>query len=90
MDVKAALETAPTIGTERMSERETAAYLGINSRTLQGFRFRREGPPYLKIGGRVLCDRIDVDACLASCRVVPDAADVSTVDQGRRRRLNSP
>jgi Helix-turn-helix domain len=59
----------------RLSEREAAAYLGVRSeRTLQDWRHRRVGPPYAKLGRRVVYDVADLDAMLAAGRVEPKAA----------------
>ena len=58
----------------RLSEREAAGYLGISVRTLQDWRQRRTGPAYSKVGRRVVYDVLDLDAFLASGRVVPSEA----------------
>ena len=36
-----------------LETRDAAKELGLSPRTLEGWRRRREGPPYLKIGRRV-------------------------------------
>ncbi|MBA3929015.1 MAG: DNA-binding protein [Xanthomonas sp.] len=58
----------------RVSEREAASYLGIAQRTVQDFRLRRVGPPYFKLGKRIVYDLADLDAFLAAGRVEPKAA----------------
>jgi predicted DNA-binding transcriptional regulator AlpA len=35
------------------SERELAAVLGVSVKTIQGWRFRSEGPPWKKLAGTV-------------------------------------
>ncbi len=39
---------------ELINEREAAAFLGLTSRTLQGFRWKGGGPRYIKISSRCL------------------------------------
>jgi hypothetical protein len=34
-----------------LKERDAAAFLAVTARTLQTWRFRREGPPYIKLSG---------------------------------------
>lgn len=61
-------------------ERELEAYSGIPARTLQGWRLRRQGPPYFKLGtGRkapILYDIGEFMAWLESCRITGAAAAV--------------
>lgn len=44
-----------------LNEKEAAKVLGLAKRTLQNWRFRRMGPAYLKIGGRVAYLAEDLD-----------------------------
>lgn len=43
---------------------ETAVYLKIGKKTLENWRSLGEGPPYLKLGGRVRYDPRDLDQWL--------------------------
>jgi len=51
-----------------------AAYTGLAPKTLENMRWRREGPPYVKLGGRVLYRKVDVDAWLEQHLVQPRGA----------------
>lgn len=53
---------------ECMSTRELAAMIGLGEITLQQMRHRGEGPPFVKLGRRVIYRRADVDAWLAENR----------------------
>jgi predicted DNA-binding transcriptional regulator AlpA len=46
-----------------------AIRLGISHRTLENWRSRGEGPPFHKLGGRVIYDSEDVDEWLSRCQV---------------------
>jgi excisionase family DNA binding protein len=46
-----------------LSQQEAAAYLGISYWTLRDLTFRGE-VPHVKIGRRILIDRLDLDAYL--------------------------
>jgi predicted DNA-binding transcriptional regulator AlpA len=48
-------------------------YIGIGPRTLPVWRNLGKGPKYLKIGGKVLYRREDLDAWLTSRLVDPEA-----------------
>jgi len=50
------------------NEREAADALGISAATLAKWRALGKGPPFLKIGRRVLYDASDLRAYLASAR----------------------
>ena len=41
---------------------EAAAYVGLSPRTLERYRVIGDGPPYLRVGRRVLYRRADLDA----------------------------
>src|ERR1039458_6319539 len=48
---------------KQLSEREVEEQYGINARTLQGWRTRKKGPPYLKVGGTLVrYNRIELEA----------------------------
>ena len=44
---------------------EAARYLGLSPKTLQRMRVTGEGPPYVKVGRRVIYDRLDLDGWAA-------------------------
>lgn len=46
------------------SEKDVADYLGRPPGTLRNWRYRDEGPRYIKVGGRVMYRWSDVDAYL--------------------------
>lgn len=52
-----------------LSQADAATYLGISYWTLRDLVFRRE-LPYVKIGRRVLVDRLDLDAYLDRSKVL--------------------
>jgi hypothetical protein len=47
---------------------EAAAALRVSPWTLACWRSRRTGPPYVKIGGRVAYQNVDLEAYLAARR----------------------
>jgi hypothetical protein len=53
------------------TEKQEAARLRVSTRTLQAWRYRGGGPPYLKLGsgswGAIRYDPADVDAWLEEC-----------------------
>jgi hypothetical protein len=51
----------------RLTEHELARHWRLSRRTLQRWREARIGPPWLKIGGRVLYQRQDVLAFEKAC-----------------------
>ena len=52
----------------KLSEIETAARLNLPRKTLSNWRSSGGGPPYFKLGARVLYDERDLDEWLESCR----------------------
>jgi predicted DNA-binding transcriptional regulator AlpA len=56
------------------TEDGTAQYIGKPAKTLSQWRWRGEGPPYVKCGNSVRYRRIDVDAWLARNTVHPRSA----------------
>jgi hypothetical protein len=50
------------------SESELSAYSGISKRTLQGWRLRNQGPPWVKFGGAVKYDIQRFEAWAISCQ----------------------
>lgn len=51
-----------------LSQQEAAGYLGISYWTLRDLVFRRE-LPFVKIGRRILIDRLDLDAYLDRSKI---------------------
>jgi len=51
-----------------LSQQDAARYLGISYWTIRDLVFRREIPP-VKIGRRVLVDRVDLDAYLDRSKI---------------------
>jgi hypothetical protein len=53
---------------KKLSEREVALEYGIPARTLQGWRFRKKGPPYQKLAGTIVkYDRAALETWIANC-----------------------
>jgi predicted DNA-binding transcriptional regulator AlpA len=53
--------------------REQASRVGFAGKTFDNWRSAGRGPPYYKVGGRVLYDDAEVDAWLSGYRVDPAA-----------------
>ena len=53
---------------QRLRTREAAAYLGLSPRTLESWRVRGCGPPFLKLGGTVQYDIGDLEQYVADNR----------------------
>ncbi len=47
---------------------ELANKLGLKPQTLRKWRWQKKGPPYLKIGGKVLYDPEEISVYLDECR----------------------
>jgi excisionase family DNA binding protein len=63
----------PSVSEPRLlSQQEAAHYLGISYWTVRDLVFRRE-IPFIKIGRRVLVDRLDLDAYLDRSKIHPGA-----------------
>ena len=63
--------TRPAVGEELMDEAEAAAYLRLSPRTLQDFRTDKKGPPYSKLGRRIVYERTDLKQWWRENRVEP-------------------
>jgi len=50
-----------------MKEAEVAEVLGISTRTIQAWRWKGDGPEYVKVGGSVRYKETDVEAFLRPC-----------------------
>lgn len=59
----------------------TATYLGKPVKTLQQWRWKREGPAYIKVGRAVRYRRADVERWLDEQTVLP--ADATNADRGQ-------
>lgn len=66
-------QTEQHVGGDLVAESGAAAHIGRPVRTLQQWRYRGEGPPYIKVGGRVRYSLRDLDAWLLAHRVDPAA-----------------
>jgi len=53
----------------RLTANEAAEYLRVSPLTLQDWRHKRIGPPYFKVGKRVVYQRSDLDAFMQSTKV---------------------
>jgi hypothetical protein len=67
------LNRPPTKHTEktlsrRLHRKLAAPYIGVSVSWLDKARLRGVGPPFLRVGTRVIYDVEDLDAFLASCR----------------------
>lgn len=71
-----ATETASA--TRRITTKEAATHLGISHRTLEQLRWQGKGPPFYKIGSRVIYDLQDLDEWFAGTK------RLSTADPGGR------
>jgi hypothetical protein len=54
-----------------LDENEAAECLHVSKRTLQGFRQKRVGPVWIRVGGRVRYRPSDLDAYIDAARVLP-------------------
>lgn len=54
-----------------LSEAAAAQRLGLSIKTLQGWRYRRTGPPYVKVGGAVRYRPTDLEAWLQARTITP-------------------
>ena len=57
-----------TDGTNYLSTRQAAEWLGLSTRTLDRYRVSGDGPVFHRFGGRVRYLRADLDAWAASRR----------------------
>jgi predicted site-specific integrase-resolvase len=51
-----------------VNQTQAAEILGVNPRTLEGWRLRGNGPVFVKYGGRVVYDTADIAAFMAARR----------------------
>jgi len=71
-----------------LNQKELARRWGISHRTLERWRYCGQGPAFLKLGGRVLYRRSEIDAFeqsqLSRALAVSNAIDKHSGAQGRR------
>jgi predicted DNA-binding transcriptional regulator AlpA len=73
-----------SLQTKQLSERQVEEEFGINARTLQGWRTRKKGPPYLKVGGTLVrYNRIELEAWITSSPHFLSGKDAKA--RGRRK-----
>lgn len=61
----------PQVGGDLVDEGVAGDHVGRSKRTLQQWRYRGEGPPYIKCGKAVRYSLRDLDAWLLKHRVEP-------------------
>ncbi len=66
-----------------LNRTEAAHFLGISRRTLEKWAVTGDGPPFYKLGGRVLYDQSDLEDWIASKR------RLSTSDPGQEAASNA-
>jgi len=55
-----------------INEADAAAYLGVSVKTLQRWRFKRRGPAYSKVGGKLVRYSLDdLNLFTDQCRIDP-------------------
>ena len=62
-----AVPTPVDLTHSELTDVEAGAYMRLNPKTLANWRSKGRGPKFLKIGGRVLYPRAELDAYKASC-----------------------
>lgn len=60
------------MSTKHFNQYELAKRWNISQRTLERWRWKRKGPPYLKIGGRVVYELDAVESYERAHRRIPD------------------
>ena len=58
---------------DRLSDKEAADYIGVSIATVRSWRFKRIGPPYLKIIRRIYYRRSDLNEWIDKCAIHPEA-----------------
>jgi len=56
---------------ELLTELEAAEFLGVKGQTLRAWRHRNQGPPYLKLAGKIKYRSEDLSTYVEGSRVVP-------------------
>ena len=63
---------APQSSSAFLSESDAAEYLGISKKTLQRWRFKRRGPAYSKVGGKLVRYSLDdLNLFISQARIDP-------------------
>lgn len=57
-----------------LSEKEAAELLGLSPVTLQGWRAKRKGPPWVRIEGTIRYKLEDLEEFLEKNRVIPKSS----------------
>lgn len=55
-----------------MSEKEAAEYLGLRPNTLSNWRITRKGPPYYRVGGRIIYRLKELEFWLQRHKQLPE------------------
>lgn len=64
----------PELSGRFLTKTDVAALTGKTEGSLAQDRYLGRGLPYIKFGAKILYDRADVEAYLASCKVTPGAS----------------
>lgn len=72
------------VGGDLVTEPVAAEHIARSVRTLQQWRYRGEGPPYVKVGRAVRYSLRDLDTFLAAHRVEPTPRERRPRRRGRR------
>lgn len=70
---------------QHLKEEDLARRWGLSVRTLQRWRWAKKGPPYLKIGHRVVYRLSDIEAWEEATRCVPPAHQPEVEPRGPLR-----
>lgn len=57
-----AYEEAGTLSDQHLNQTEVARRWGLSPRTLENWRWKGDGPPFLKVGHKVLYRLVDIEA----------------------------
>ena len=68
-----------------LTENQTAAYLNLGRATLTNWRNRHKGPPYVRLPtGGIRYPAADLEAWIASGKVIPGGNGINTIKKGRK------
>jgi predicted DNA-binding transcriptional regulator AlpA len=62
-----------------LNTKEAAKYVGLSKSSLDKLRIYGGGPLFIKVGARVVYDKVDVDAWLASKKVANTSQAIAGV-----------
>jgi len=54
---------------QKLSTEDVAEQLKVSIETVKGWRARKQGPDYVKLGGRIYYTQDDIDSYVAGCKV---------------------